>query len=100
VLDRTLNLNQAHLRAVVVECQEHYNTARRYQGLGHHVPDDGISPRVTAANSGSWQIRRKPVLSGLINEYERAASGSERPRSKPESYFRAAQHNHARHEYE
>jgi hypothetical protein len=32
-----------------------------------------ISPRVTAANSGSWQIRRKPVLSGLINEYERVA---------------------------
>ena len=73
LLDRTLILNQAHLRAVVAEYQEHYNTARPHQGLGQRVPDDDISPRVTAANSGSWQIRRKPVLSGLINEYERAA---------------------------
>jgi putative transposase len=73
LLDRTLILNQAHLRAVVAEYQEHYNTARPHQGLGQCVPDDDISPRVTAANSGSWQIRRKPVLSGLINEYERAA---------------------------
>jgi putative transposase len=57
----------------VSEYQKHYNTARPHQGLGHRVPDDDISPRVAAANSGSWQIRRKPVLSGLINEYERAA---------------------------
>ena len=28
---------------------------------------------VTAADPGTCQIRRKPVLSGLINEYERAA---------------------------
>lgn len=73
LLDRTLILNQAHLRAVVAEYQEHYNTTRPHQGLDQRVPDDDISPRVTAANSGSWQIRRKPVLSGLINEYERAA---------------------------
>jgi transposase InsO family protein len=73
LLDRTLILNQAHLRAVLAEYKEHYHTARPHQGLGQRVPDDDISPRVTAANSGPWQIRRKPVLSGLINEYERAA---------------------------
>ena len=28
LLDRTLILNQAHLRAVLAEYQEHYNTAR------------------------------------------------------------------------
>jgi hypothetical protein len=28
ILDRTLILNQAHLRAVLAEYQEHYNTAR------------------------------------------------------------------------
>ena len=37
------------------------------------LPGDDFSPRVTASNSGSWQVRRKLVLSGLINEYERAA---------------------------
>ena len=73
VLDRTLILNQAHLRAVLAEYQEHYNTARPHQGLGQRVPDPGPAPRVTAADPGTCQIRRKPILSGLINEYERAA---------------------------
>ena len=73
VLDRTLILNQVHLRAVLAEYQEHYNTARPHQGIGQRVPDPGLAPRVSAADLDSCQIRRKPVLSGLINEYERAA---------------------------
>jgi putative transposase len=71
VLDRTLILNQSHLRAVLAEYQEHYNTARPHQGLDQRVP--APASRVTAADPGTCQIRRKPVLSGLINEYERAA---------------------------
>jgi putative transposase len=73
LLDRTLILNQVHLRAVLAEYQEHYNTARPHQGIGQRVPGDGPGPHVTAADPGTRQIRRKPVLSGLINEYERAA---------------------------
>jgi putative transposase len=73
LLDRTLILNQAYLRAVLAEYQEHYNTARPHQGLGQHIPDSASGPRVTSADPGTWKIRRKPVLSGLINEYERAA---------------------------
>ena len=46
LLDRTLILNQAHLRAVLAEYQEHYNTARPHQGIGQRVPDaDPCSPR-------------------------------------------------------
>jgi transposase InsO family protein len=73
VLDRTLILNQAHLRAVLAGYQKHYNTGRPHQGIDQRVPDGDPGPRVTAADPGTWQIRRKPVLSGLINEYERAA---------------------------
>ena len=73
VLDQTLILNQVHLRAVLVEYQEHYTTARPHQGLRQRIPDHGPAPRVTAADLSTRQIRRKPVLSGLINEYERAA---------------------------
>ena len=73
LLDRTLILSQAHLRTVLAEYQEHYNTARPHQGIGQRIPDANPAPRGTAANLGAWQIRRKPVLSGLINEYERAA---------------------------
>jgi putative transposase len=72
LLDRTLIRNQAHLRAVLAEYQEHYNTARPHQGIDQRVPDPGLAPRVTA-DPGTCQIRRKQVLSGLINEYERAA---------------------------
>jgi putative transposase len=73
LLDRTLILNQAHLRAVLADYQEHYNTARPHQGLGQGIPDPGLALRLTTANPSTCQIRRKPVLSGLINEYERAA---------------------------
>jgi putative transposase len=73
LLDRTLILNQAHLRAVLTEYQEHYNTARPHQGIGQRIPDPGPAPGIIQADSGTCQIRRKPVLGGLINEYERAA---------------------------
>src|SRR5450755_1151615 len=73
LLDRTMILSQAHLRAVLAEYQEHYNTARPHQGIDQRVPDPGPAPRGTAADLDACQIRRKPVLSGLINEYERAA---------------------------
>jgi putative transposase len=73
LLDRTLILNQAHLRAVLSEYQEHYNTARPHQGIDQRIPGTGPAPRLTDADPGTYQIRRKPVLNGLINEYERAA---------------------------
>ena len=46
LLDRTLILNQAHLRAVLAEYQEHYNTARPHQGLDQRVPDPGPPPGI------------------------------------------------------
>ena len=52
---------------------EHYNTARPHQGIAQRVPDPGSASRVTATDPGTCQIRRKPVLGGLINENERAA---------------------------
>jgi len=74
LLDRTLIVGERHLRAVLMEYQAHYNTARLHQGIAQRVPDSQHHPqRVTAADLGARQIRRKPVLSGLINEYTRAA---------------------------
>jgi putative transposase len=70
LLDRVLILGQAHLRAVLTEYQAHYNTGRPHQGIAQRVPD---RPRVTAASLDARRIRRKPVLSGLINEYTQAA---------------------------
>ena len=50
LLDRTLILNRAHLRAVLAGYQEHYNTARPHQGIGQRIPDGDPRPRVTAAD--------------------------------------------------
>ena len=74
LLDRTLILGKAHLRAVLTEYEEHYNTARPHQGIGQRVPDaEHQPPCITAGDFHARQIRRKSVLNGLVNEYMRAA---------------------------
>ena len=74
LLDRVLILGERHLRAVLAEYQAHYNMARPHQGIAQHVPDgEPDGPRATVTSVGTQQIRRKPVLGGLINEYSRAA---------------------------
>jgi putative transposase len=74
VLDRTLILSEAHLRAVLMEYQAHYNTARPHQGIAQHVPgSDRHIPRSIATEIDTPRIHRRPVLGGLINEYTHAA---------------------------
>ena len=74
LLDRVLILSEAHLRAILIEYQVHYNTAGEDQCIAQRVPScDHEAPRVTATNLNAERIDRKPVLSGLINEYSRAA---------------------------
>ena len=73
LLDRLLILGEQHLHAVLTRYQAHYNTARP-QGIAQHVPDDerdGIRGALTDIDT--QQIRRNPVLNGLINEYTHAA---------------------------
>jgi putative transposase len=73
LLDRSLILGTAHLRAILTEYQAHYNTARPHQGIGQRIPGSEHASRVTAATFDARRIYRKPILSGLINEYVRAA---------------------------
>ena len=74
VLDRVLIVSERHLRAVLAEYQVHYNIARPHQGIVQRVPDgEHDAPRATVTDVDTQQIRRKPVLCGLINEYTHAA---------------------------
>jgi putative transposase len=74
LLDRMLILGEQHLRVALTAYQAHYNTARPHQGIAQSVPDDERgAPRATVTDVDSRQIRRKPVLGGLINEYTHAA---------------------------
>jgi len=47
VLDRALILGEAHLRAVLMQYQTHYNTARPHQSITQHVPDGHRDTRRT-----------------------------------------------------
>jgi putative transposase len=74
LLDRMLILGERHLRAVLTEYQAHYNTARPHRGIAQRVPDGERDPTHAAVpDVDTRQIRRKPVLAGLINEYMHVA---------------------------
>ena len=74
LLDRVLILGGQHLHAVLTEYQAHYNTSRPHQGIAQQVPDDEHDgPRATVTDIDTQQIRRRPALNGLINEYTHAA---------------------------
>ena len=65
-LDHLIVLNERHLRAVLAEFAEFYNSARPHRTLGLETPLPAV--RVT-----SGPIRARPVLGGLHHAYERAA---------------------------
>ncbi len=74
ILDRVLILGQTHLRAVLTEYQEHYNTAWPHQGIEQRVPhDEHDQRRIDATDLDNERIHRRSVLNGLINEYTHAA---------------------------
>ena len=69
VTDRMLVFGARHLRTILAQYAAHYNGRRphRSRHLRPPMPDHPI------ADLSQEQIRRRSVLSGLINEYERAA---------------------------
>ena len=69
VTDRMLIFGERHLRRVLAEYAAHYNTQRPHRALQLRPPRPG-SPVPQPARG---RIRRRPVLGGLINEYEPAA---------------------------
>ncbi len=69
VTDRMLIFGERHLRAVMAEYEAHYNGRRRHRSRQLHP----LRPDHPAADLSQKWIRRRPVLGGLINEYERAA---------------------------
>jgi putative transposase len=74
LLDRVLIPGERHLRTVLTDYQAHYNTARPHQGIAQHVPDSERDTHpATVTDIDAQQIRRKPILNGLINEYTHAA---------------------------
>ena len=69
VTDRMLIFDERHLRSVLAEYESHYNGRRphRSRQLGPPRPDQPVT------DLSHERIKRRPVLGGLISEYERAA---------------------------
>jgi transposase len=72
VLDRLLILNHAHLMKILNEYRLHYNRHRPHQSRAQRPPDIQANPP-PIADPTEHHVRRKPILSGLINEYQHAA---------------------------
>jgi len=69
VTDRLLIFGERHLRTVLAEYVRYYNGRRPHRGRDLHPP----RPDHPIADLTTERIHRRPVLGGLLNEYERAA---------------------------
>jgi transposase InsO family protein len=69
VTDRMLIISQRHLRTVLAQYETHYNGRRPHRSRQLRPP----RPDHPVADLSDQRIKRRPVLGGLINEYERAA---------------------------
>jgi len=67
--DRMLIVNQRHLREVLATYIRHYNGRRPHRARRLRPPQ----PTHPVADINLQRIKRRPILGGLINEYERAA---------------------------
>jgi transposase InsO family protein len=69
VTDRMLIFGERHLRSVMAEYARHYNGRRPHRGLQLQPP----RPNHLIADLSQERVKRRPVLGGLLNEYERTA---------------------------
>jgi putative transposase len=67
--DRMLIFGERHLRRALAVYAAHYNAKRPHRALQLHPP----RPRAPTPEPVHGPIRRRPVLGGLINEYDPAA---------------------------
>ena len=67
-LDKVIILNERHLRRVLHEYVEYYNTRRPHQGL------EQDSPTGMPLASPAGPVRCRNVLGGIIHDYYRDAA--------------------------
>jgi transposase InsO family protein len=67
--DRMLIFGERHLRKLLAEYSAHYNTQRPHRAQQLRPP----RPEQAVPDLGHERARRRPILGGLINEYEPAA---------------------------
>ena len=69
VTDRMLIFGERHLRTILAQYEAHYDGRRPHRSRQLCPP----RPDHPVADLSKARIRRRPVLAGLLSEYERAA---------------------------
>jgi transposase InsO family protein len=69
VTDRMLIFGERHLRSVLAQYSAYYNRQRPHRALKLRPP----RPQAPVPKPVHGKIRRRPILGGLINQYEAAA---------------------------
>ena len=67
--DRMLIFGEQHLHSVPAQYSVHYNRQRPHRALQLRPP----RPEAPVPEPVHGRIRRRPILGGLVNEYEPAA---------------------------
>jgi len=70
LLDRVLVVNQRHLRRIITFYLHHFNTARPHRTLRQLAPAQAETQPPSAIDLADYQVRRRPILDGLISEYQ------------------------------
>jgi transposase InsO family protein len=74
LLDRTLIWNQRHLLHALREYEQFYNTHRPHQDIANARPLRRLPSPITSQDKITrLNIRRRPRLGGILNEYHHAA---------------------------
>jgi putative transposase len=72
-LDHVLVLGADHLRRVLNECRDYYNTCRPHQGIGQRRPDSVDRPARARHSVVPPHVLSRPILAGLHHDYQTAA---------------------------
>jgi putative transposase len=73
LLDKILIVNERHLRRILSVYLHHFNTARPHRTLGQLAPAQAETGPPPVVNLAYGQVRRRPILDGLICEYHLVA---------------------------
>jgi putative transposase len=73
LLDRVLVVNERHLRRILTIYLHHVNTTRPHRALAQLAPAQAETQPPPMINLADHQVRRRPILGGLTNEYQIAA---------------------------
>jgi putative transposase len=70
LLDRLLIINRRHAATVLRDFQRHYNNHRPHRSLGQAAP---LRPLPRRTPTGTYKIRRRDRVGGLLHEYQHVA---------------------------